>query len=60
LTLGHFASIDILNGLGFFVAGTGLLLIVVFGAESDQLFWKSELEWWDEDDTRFEDWRRGI
>lgn len=59
LALGLFASSSLLKVLGFFVTGSSLLLIVMSAAELDRLFWESELEWWDEDDSRFDDWRRG-
>ncbi len=60
LALGLFATNVILKVLGFGLVGLGLLLIVLSAAELDQLFWKSELEWWDDDDARFDDWQRGI
>jgi hypothetical protein len=60
LALGLFASNAILKILGFSLAGSSLLLIVLAAAEHDHLFWKSELEWWEEDDARFEDWKRGL
>jgi hypothetical protein len=59
LAVGLFASNDVLKVLGFGMAGLSLLLIVVFVTESDQLFWKSQLEWWDDDDPRFDDWQQG-
>ncbi len=55
-----FVSNDILNVLGIVLAGSSLLLIVMSAAELEQLFWKSELEWWDDDDARFENWQRGF
>lgn len=60
LALGLFALNDLLKVLGVFVIASSLLLIVMSAADSDQLFWKSQLEWWDEDDARFDDWQQGI
>jgi hypothetical protein len=60
LALGLFVSSDFLKVLGFGLAGSSLLLITFSAAELDRLFWQSELEWWDENDARFDDWQRGI
>jgi uncharacterized membrane protein len=60
LALGLFATNVILKVLGFGSVGLCLLLIVMAAAEMERLFWQSQLEWWDENDTRFEDWKRGI
>lgn len=60
LALGLFASNDLLKVLGFCMAGSSLLGIVFSAAEMDKLFWQSQLEWWDEDDARFDEWQRGV
>ncbi len=60
LALGLFAPNDLLKVLGFFVTASSLLLMTMATAEMDKLFWRSQLEWWDEDDARFEDWQRGV
>jgi uncharacterized membrane protein len=59
LALGIFATNVILKVLGFGSVGLCLLLIVMAAAEMEMLFWRSQLEWWDENDTRFDDWQRG-
>jgi hypothetical protein len=60
LALSLFFSNDTLKVLGFVLAGSSVLMLVLAAAEHDQLFWKSQLEWWIEDDARFDDWQRGI
>jgi hypothetical protein len=55
-----FVSNDLVKLLGFVLAGSSVLMLVFAAAELDHLFWKSELEWWDDADARFEDWQRGI
>ena len=60
LALAAFVSNGIFNVLGFGLAAFSLFAIIFSAAELEQLFWKSELEWWDEDDARFDDWKRGI
>jgi Na+-transporting methylmalonyl-CoA/oxaloacetate decarboxylase gamma subunit len=60
LALVFFVNNSIFKALGFVVANLSLLLIVFSAAELEQLFWRSELEWWDEDDTRLTDWQRGL
>jgi hypothetical protein len=59
LAAGFFASNEVLKVLGFSIASSSLLLMVVSATELDQLFWKSQLEWWDADDSRFDDWQQG-
>jgi hypothetical protein len=59
LVLGLAFGVVTQNMLGLGVAGFGLLLIVLAAAELELLFWRSELEWWDEDDARFESWQNG-
>jgi hypothetical protein len=59
LAAGLFVSNNVLKVLGFGMAGLSLMLMVVSATELDQLFWKSQLEWWDDEDSRFDDWQQG-
>ncbi len=59
LGLSLFVSSISLRYLGLGLAGFGLLMVIATTYETQTMFWRSQLEWWDADDSRFEAWQEG-
>jgi hypothetical protein len=59
LGLGLFVVNDFLKILGLGFASLGLLIVVIASYENQAMFWRAQLEWWDENDTRFDAWQEG-
>ena len=63
LTLGLVMVISVTNdnfkGFGICLAFTSLIVVMLAMLEIQSLFWRSQFEWWEDDDGNFEYWQEG-